>query len=148
MQKGKRFTPSGHGRQSVYCNFPDSRSLFVIDLKDPGSPQALSALKIPGYSDYLHPYDENHVIGFGKDAITVPVKDGYGNEVGSATYYLGMKIALFDVSDVTNPIQEFSVEIGDRGTESELLYDHKALLFDKERQLLAFPVNETKVSGR
>ncbi len=121
--------------------------LFVIDLKDPKNPTILGTLKIPGYSNYLHPYDENHLIGFGKDTITVPYKDSTGKVISTTSYYMGMKVALFDVTDVSKPVQQFSVSIGDRGTDSELLYDHKALLFDKNTGLLAFPVNETKVSG-
>ena len=121
--------------------------LFVINLEDPKNPEVLGSLKIPGYSDYLQPYDENHIIGFGKDSITVPVKDSNGKVVSTASYYMGMKIALFDVSDVANPVQKFSVNIGDRGTDSEVLHEHKALLFDKDRELLAFPVDETKIDG-
>ncbi|MHB1405215.1 MAG: beta-propeller domain-containing protein [Desulfitobacteriaceae bacterium] len=49
-----------------------------------------------------------------------------------------MKIALFDVSDVEHPRELFTEVIGDRGTDSELLRNHKALLFDKEKGLLAF----------
>jgi len=62
-------------------------------------------------------------------------------------YYLGMKLALFDVSDVTNPVQKFSTTIGDRGTDSELLRDHKALLFSKDKNLLAFPVTVMEIEG-
>ena len=64
-----------------------------------------------------------------------------------------MKISLFDVTDMTNPIEMFVETIGDRGTESELLNNHKALLFSKEKNLLAFPVvvyeaNEKAVDGK
>lgn len=127
--------------------FRDVDPLFVIDLSNPKNPAVLGTLKIPGYSDYLQPYDENHIIGIGKDTITIPVKDSEGRVISTNPYYMGIKIALFDVSDVTNPIQKFSVNIGDRGTDSEALYDHKALLFDKDKKLLAFPVNEAKVDG-
>ncbi len=106
--------------------------LFVISLKDPENPKILGKLKIPGFSDYLHPFDENYIIGFGKD--TEENKNG-------ALLTKGFKMALFDVSDVTNPKQKFSESIGDRGTDSELLRNHKALLFDKEKELLAFPIN-------
>lgn len=135
------------GDRAYVVTFRTVDPLFVIDLNNPKAPRVLGSLKIPGYSNYLHPYDENHIIGFGKDAITVSFKDAYGNEAGVGSYYMGMKVALFDVSDVANPIEKFTVSIGDRGTESEILYDHKALFFDKERELIAFPVNEAKVTG-
>ena len=49
-------------------------------------------------------------------------------------------MALFDVSDVSNPKELYSVKIGDIGTHSELLYNHKALLFSKEKNIIAFPI--------
>lgn len=110
--------------------------LFVIDLHKPESPAVLGKLKIPGYSDYLHPYDEHHLIGFGKEAVAD--KD--------MAYYQGMKIALFDVSDVSHPVEKFNTVIGDRGTDSELLSNHKALLFSREQNLLAFPVTVMKLN--
>ncbi len=118
------------GDRAYVVTFKTVDPLFVIDLKNPEKPAILGALKIPGYSDYLHPYDENHILGFGKDTV----------EIKGQAYYLGMKVALFDVTDVSNPIQKFSENIGDRGTDSELLSNHKALLFSKEKNLLAFPV--------
>ena len=93
----------------------------------------LGQLKIPGYSNYLHPYDENHLIGIGQDT--------YENERGSITTK-GVKLSLFDVSDITNPAEIDTLTIGDSGSYSEVLYDHKALLFDKEKNLLALPIRE------
>ena len=126
------------GERGYMVTFRTVDPLFVIDLKDPKSPKILGSLKIPGYSDYIHPYDENHIIGFGKDT----------TEIKSNAYYLGMKIALFDVSDVKNPKQEFSEVIGDRGTDSELLRNHRALLFSKSKNLLAFPVTVLKAGDK
>lgn len=125
------------GARAYMVTFKQVDPLFVIDLGDPSKPRVLGELKIPGYSDYLHPYDENHILGFGKDAVGAP---GSQPDDGSPAFYQGMKIALFDVSDVTKPIEKFKTVIGARGTESELLQNHKALLFDKEKDLLAFPV--------
>jgi hypothetical protein len=56
-------------------------------------------------------------------------------------WYQGLKIALFDVSDVQNPVEEAKILIGDRGTDSPVLYDHKAFLFDKDKELLVLPVS-------
>jgi len=138
-----RFT----GKRAYMVTFRTVDPLFVIDVADPAKPSILGALKIPGYSDYLHPYDDNHLIGFGKDTVEVDNKDDAGNTVSTNAFYLGMKVALFDVTDVEHPKELHKVIIGDRGTNSELLYNHKALLFSKEKNLLAFPVDLYEVQG-
>lgn len=109
--------------------------LFVIDLSDPKHPGILGKLKIPGYSDYLHPYDTNHIIGVGKETSE--------NDWGGVSVE-GLKIALFDVSDVNNPTLIDTVVIGEAGTDSEALRDHKAFLFAAEKGLIVLPVSEIK----
>jgi len=139
------------GNRAYMVTFRKVDPLFVIDLSSPSNPEILGKLKIPGYSDYLHPYDENHIIGFGKDAEVVNNEDGrwgWADEDGTAAYYQGLKIAMFDVTDPSNPIEMWKENIGDRGTDSELLYNHKALLFSKEKNLLAFPVKVCEVNNK
>jgi len=109
--------------------------LFVIDLSEPENPEILGELKIPGYSDYLHPYDENHIIGIGKETES--------NQWGGVSTK-GVKLSLFDVSDVTSPKQVDKYEIGESGTDSEALNEHKAFLFDKEKNILVIPIREVK----
>ena len=111
---------------------------FVIDLSTPSSPKILGKLKIPGYSDYLHPYDATHIIGIGKETGT--------NDWGGVSTK-GLKLALFDVSDVEHPAQIDKVEIGDSGTDSAALSDHKAFLFDKTKNLLVIPARVVKSGG-
>lgn len=135
------------GDRAYLVTFKDTDPFFVLDLKQPNSPRILGALKIPGYSDYLHPYDENHIIGIGKDTIEIADKNIPNFTGGSRAYYQGMKLAVFDVTDVAHPKEMFKEVIGDRGTDSELLRDHKALLFDREKELLAFPVRVMEVQG-
>ena len=125
------------GNRAYMVTFVQTDPLFVIDLSDPTNPTVLGELKIPGYSKYLHPYDETHLIGFGEN--TKLVNYGYGDQVVTD----GMKIALFDVTDPNNPTEMYSVNIGEEGTYSELLNNHKALLFSKEKNIIAFPISIT-----
>jgi uncharacterized secreted protein with C-terminal beta-propeller domain len=118
------------GQRGYLVTFKQVDPLFVIDLSDPRHPEELGYLKVTGYSDYLHPYDENHLIGIGKET----------TDAGEFAWYQGVKISLFDVSDVGNPREISKYEIGDRGTDSPVLWDHKAFLFDKSRNLLVIPV--------
>lgn len=115
--------------------------LFVIDLSDETNPIVLGELKIPGYSTYLHPYDENHLIGIGMETEEVVNKNSSGKVTSTTSKIIGMKMALFDVSDVNNPVQISSTVIGDRRTTSAILTNPKALLFSKEKELIAIPVN-------
>ncbi len=120
------------GKRAYLVTFQKIDPLFVIDLSNPENPKVLGKLKIPGYSDYLHPYDENHIIGFGKDTFEA--------ERGNFAWYQGIKLALFDVSDVEKPKEISKYVIGDRGTDSNALHDHKAFLFSREKNLLVIPV--------
>jgi len=118
------------GERGYLVTFKQVDPLFVIDLSDPRYPEELGYLKVTGYSDYLHPYDENHLIGIGKET----------TDAGEFAWYQGVKISLFDVSDVNNPQEIDKLEIGDRGTDSPVLWDHKAFLFDKSRNLMVMPI--------
>jgi hypothetical protein len=120
------------GDRCYLVTFQKVDPLFVIDLSDATNPQVLGKLKIPGYSDYLHPYDETHLIGIGKETIE--------DEIGDFSWYQGVKISIFDVSDVEHPKEIAKIEIGDRGTDSPVLRDHKAFLFDRSRNLLVLPI--------
>jgi inhibitor of cysteine peptidase len=125
------------GNRCYLVTFEKTDPLFVIDLTDPTAPTILGNLTIPGYSDYLHPYDETHLIGVGKNTVEA--------EEGNFAWYQGIKISLFDVSNVSNPVQEASYVIGDRGSDTPVLTDPKAFLFDKSRDLLAIPVMVAKI---
>ncbi len=133
------------GDKAYVVTFLQIDPLFVISLKDPAKPEILGQLKIPGYSEYLHPYDENHLIGFGRDVDASIDADKIHS--ANAVYYtavLGMKISLFDVTDVEHPQELFKEIIGYRNTSSELLTDHKALLFSKDKNIMAFPITVTE----
>jgi uncharacterized secreted protein with C-terminal beta-propeller domain len=119
------------GDRCYLVTFKKVDPFFVIDLSDPESPTVLGELKIPGYSEYLHPYDENHIIGLGIDAY----------DMGSFAWFQGVKLSLFDVTDVENPTEISKYNIGDRGTTSPALHDHKAFMFSKSKNLLIIPIS-------
>lgn len=127
-------------KRGYLVTFKKVDPFFVLDLSDPKNPKILGKLKIPGYSDYLHPFDENHIIGLGKNTVEA--------EEGGFAWYQGIKLALFDVSDVTSPKEKYKVEIGDRGTDSYALHDHKAFLFSKEKNLLVIPILLAKIDSK
>lgn len=115
--------------------------LWVIDLSNESNPKVLGELSIPGYSTYLHPYDETHLIGIGMETKETVNRNYYGKVTSTTARIVGMKMALFDVSNVSNPTQISSTVIGDSRTTSAILTNPKALLFSKEKELIAIPVN-------
>lgn len=119
------------GDRLYMVTFKQVDPFFVIDMKNPATPTVLGYLKIPGYSTYLHPYDANHILGFGSDTEA----NTWGGVSAS-----GMKIAMFDVSDVKNPKQKSNVVVGGIGTHSELLHNHKALMYNAEKSYFGFPI--------
>ena len=98
---------------------------FVLDMSNPAEPRVAGELKIPGYSSYLHPYDENYVIGLGKEDNTV-------------------KLSLFDVSNVNSPTEVAKYIAEGDYTDSEALQEPKAFLFDKQKELLVIPISITQ----
>lgn len=138
LARGERIYSARFMGERIYIvTFKQVDPLFVIDASNPKNPKVLGELKIPGFSNYLHPYDENHVIGFGHDTKVVADKTITSEP---RVFTNGVKISLFDIRDVNNPKEKFTEIIGGRGTYSPLNYDHKALLFDKEKGIFAFPI--------
>jgi uncharacterized secreted protein with C-terminal beta-propeller domain len=119
------------GDRLYLVTFQQIDPFFVIDLSS-DKPKILGELKIPGFSNYLHPYDNEHIIGVGRD--TKEIENGRVQQ-------LGIKIALFNVADVKNPKVVDDIVIGDSSTYSEALNNHKAFFFDKKRDILSLPIN-------
>lgn len=142
LSKGeKMYSTRFLGEKAYMVTYKNTDPLYVIDLSNPKEPMVLGKLKIPGYSTYLHPYDENHLIGIGMQTKETVHRDSQGRVTYTSARITGMKMALFDVSDVNNPKQISQTVIGDSRTTSAILTNHKALLFSKEKGILAIPVN-------
>ncbi|WP_221564911.1 beta-propeller domain-containing protein [Alkalihalobacillus sp. TS-13] len=138
LAQGERIYSARFMQDRIYIvTFKQVDPLFVIDASDPTNPKVKGELKIPGFSNYLHPYDENHLIGFGQN--TKLVENSSVSEPFVQTD--GIKISIFDVSDMNNPIEKHTEIINGNGTYSLLNHDHKSLLFDKQRNIFAFPIH-------
>lgn len=124
------------GDRGYLVTFVQVDPLFTLDLSDPANPRVAGELKVPGYATYLHPLNENTLLSIGQDTTLEGdiVKNG------------GMQLSIYDTSDFSNPQLLHTAKIGDSGTYSEAMYNHKAIAFWPERDLLALPVNEYAVT--
>ncbi|KAH8068310.1 hypothetical protein JL721_6886 [Aureococcus anophagefferens] len=140
-------TTSPEGSWADTYNNVYTDPLFTISLDDPADPYVMGELKIPGYSAYLHPINASHMLGVGRAA---DEKTGVER---------GLQFSLFDVSDELNPRQVAVVEVGDRGSASEALNDHKAFQFwsagdlraaglDRSTGVFALPASLASLAAR
>lgn len=119
------------GERAYLITFQTIDPLIVLDLSIPANPKVLGELEMPGFSTYLHPYDATHLIGVGRDTTDIG---------GGRTVTNGLKVALYDVSNPQSPTVIDQVVLKSVSADSEALRDHKAFLFDKEKNLLVIPV--------
>ncbi len=112
------------GDIGYFVTFRQVDPLFAVDLAEPKNPKVLSALKIPGFSDYLHVYDDGLLFGFGQNA---------DEENGRVD---GLKLSMFDVSDPVDVSEAHTKKLD--ANWSEASHNHKAILVDAERSLIAF----------
>lgn len=118
------------GDTAYLVTFYQTDPLFVLDLSDPASPRVTGELKIPGFSNYLHPYAENLLIGIGTA----------GDENGATGQ---LKISLFDVGNMQEPKEISAVVFDDRAfSDSAAQYDHHAYLSLPDGAF-AIPVTES-----
>jgi uncharacterized secreted protein with C-terminal beta-propeller domain len=114
------------GERLFMVTFLQIDPLIVVDLADPKNPKLDGELEIPGYSDYLHPINENLLLGIGKDAIPANSNE-FGDDRGA--WYQGIRVGLFDISGKGGPQQLDHLIIGQRGSDSELFNNHHAFSF-------------------
>lgn len=130
LGKGERiFAVRFVGERGYVVTFRQVDPLYVLDLRDPAAPAVTGELKIPGFSSYMHPIDDGHLLTIGSDA----------NEQGQVT---GLQLQIFDVSDPTAPALTHKQTFGTGwGTWSEAQWDHHAFIYYPSRKLLALPMD-------
>ncbi len=113
------------GETGYFVTFRQTDPLFSVDLSDPLAPEIMGELKIPGFSEYLHPWSDGLLLGFGQN----------GNEDGQLDGHL--RLSMFDTSDPYD-VREYAKEILPFGY-SEAETNHRAMLVSESRNLIGFP---------
>lgn len=122
------------GERGFVATFRQIDPLFTFDLSDPTAPQLMGELEIPGFSEYMHPLDENHLLTIGRS----------GNELGDMGRMDAVQLQIFDISDLSAPqlTAEFTLFADAKGSSwSPASYDHHAFTYHAPSQTLAIPVN-------
>ena len=114
------------GDLAYVVTFRNTDPLFAIDLSDPSKPKILGEVKLPGFSEYLHPISDTLLLGV-----------GYSGDESSANFDT-VKLSLFDISDPTKPKEVDTHVIKD--AQSSVTFDPKAFVFDSERGIFGLPV--------
>ncbi|MCB9664047.1 MAG: beta-propeller domain-containing protein [Alphaproteobacteria bacterium] len=120
------------GDKGYVVTFRQTDPLFTMDLSDPTRPRVVGELKMPGFSSYLHPLGDGHLIGVGRD----------GNEDGNV---FGLAVNIFDVRDLSKPSLRHQLVLDEPGRQgwswswSEALWDHHA--FTLHRGVLTIPAS-------
>lgn len=113
------------GETGYFVTYRETDPLFSVDLSDPEHPQIMDALKIPGFSNYLHFYSDDLLFGLGE-------------EIDPSTgMFVGAKLSMFDISDPYN-ITELDKTVIPDVYYSTAQYNHKSLMIDPERNLIGF----------
>ncbi len=144
VAKGERITSSRFiNDKGFVVTYRQVDPLFTFDLSDPTNVKKVGELTIPGFSTYLQPIDDTHLITIG---IYTPAP------VGGTTDWRqrALQLAIYDVSDLAHPKQTFTQLVGTAYGWSEAAYEHKAFNYFAAKKLLAIPFadwSETYTNG-
>lgn len=114
------------GNTGYFVTYKETDPLFSVDLSNPKNPKILGRLKIPGFSNYLHFYGEDKLLGIGMDV----------DKKGDVTD--GVKLSMFDISDKKNVKEEHKYTLKDVYS-TDVEWDYKAALIDVEKNIIGFP---------
>jgi hypothetical protein len=130
LAPGERVTGSRIlGNKGFVVTFRQVDPLFTFDLTDPAHPTLKGELTVPGFSTYLHPLDDTHLLTIGMYRSPNPT-----DWASSA-----IQLAIFDVADLAAPRQTFTQLVGTASSWSEAVGEHKAFNYFGARKLLAIP---------
>lgn len=113
------------GDTGYFVTFRQVDPLFSVDLSDPKNPKIIGKLKMPGFSDYLHPYGDGKLLGIGMDV----------DEEGMTTN--GVKLSMFDISNPAD-VKEAHKYVLEGTYSTDVSYNYKAAFVDAKKNLIGF----------
>ncbi len=122
------------GERGFVVTFRQIDPLFSFDLSDPRAPVLRGELEIPGFSTYMHPIDDRHLLTIGRA----------GTAAGASWE---VQLQIFDVGDLDQPRRVAAHVPAMDGTGyswSEAGYDHHAFTYYAPLQLLAIPLSYSR----
>lgn len=117
------------GGVGYFVTFRQVDPLFTVDLSNPKAPRVLSTLKIPGFSEYLHVFSKNRLLGIGYQA----------DEKSGRTE--GVKLSMFDTTNKSDVTEKATASVD--ASWSIAGSNHKSILVNAEKNLIAFPADES-----
>jgi len=119
------------GPRGYVVTFLQKDPLFTLDLADPTNPQIVGELEVPGFSTFIVPMDDNHLLTIGQ---YVPPPGEFGAS--------GVQLSIYDITDFSKPTVLSNVVLGqDTGAWSEAIGDPKAFTYYADRGLVALPLS-------
>jgi Beta propeller domain len=113
------------GDRAYVVTFRQTDPLIVLDMSDDKEPVVMGEIEIPGFAQYVHPLDDDHLITFGSS----------GNG--------GSQLQLFDVHDPLHIPAPKTLDFGGSSS-SETAYNHKAFTYYAPLGLIALPVSAAR----
>lgn len=126
IAKGEQIYAARYFNDTAYfITYRNTDPLFAVDISNPSSPKLLGELKITGFSEYLHFWDKDKLLGI-----------GYETDPNSGETK-GLKLVMFDISNPTD-LKVINTLVLENYSYSPALYNYKCVLADSNANLIGF----------
>lgn len=122
------------GNTGYFVTYRNIDPLFTVDLSDPAKPEIIGELKVTGFSEYLHFWDDTHLLGIGYES---------DEKTGNIE---NIKISMFNIENPGEVIEEAKLVLKDVDY-SEALYDYKSVIISKDKNLIGLVCEDYSGSG-
>lgn len=111
------------GNTGYFVTYRNTDPLFTVDLSDPAKPEIIGELKVTGFSEYLHFWDDTHLLGIGYES---------DEKTGNIE---NIKLSMFNIENPGEVTEEAKLVLKDVDY-SEALYDYKSVIISKDKNLI------------